>query len=161
LLRRHVVSPGGAVSPNGYNVTVTGPASSSIGSTGALHFHDVTRGEDDLGREQVVDRQPALAHEPPEPPAKGEAREAGGGDQAAGRRESVRLHLAIELAPGDSALGADGAAGGVDVDPLPLEGATSVSLVYDRVRALRARVTGRPDPARHGAVVSDPRKRGA
>ena len=42
-----------------------------------------------------------------------------------------------------------------------LEGATSVSLVYDRVRALRARVTGRPDPARHGAVVSDPRKRGA
>jgi hypothetical protein len=48
----------------------------------------------------------------------------------------VRLGLAIELAPGDSALGADGAAGG-------------------------ARFTGRPDPARHGAVVSDPRKRGA
>jgi len=73
----------------------------------------------------------------------------------------VRLRRAIELAPGDSALGADGAAGGVDVDPLTLEGVTSVSFVYDRVRALRARVTGRPDPARHGAVVSDPRKRGA
>lgn len=40
-----------------------------------------------------------------------------------------------------------------------LEGATSVSLVYDRVRALRARLTGRADPARHGDVVSDPRRR--
>jgi len=42
-----------------------------------------------------------------------------------------------------------------------LGGATSVSLVYDSVRAVRARLTGRPDPARHGDVVSDPRKRGA
>jgi 1-acyl-sn-glycerol-3-phosphate acyltransferase len=51
----------------------------------------------------------------------------------------------------------------VDRDLTPfavrLEGATSVSLVYDGVRALRARVTGRADPRRHGAVVSDPRKR--
>lgn len=39
-----------------------------------------------------------------------------------------------------------------------LEGATSTSLVYDTVRSLRAWVTGRPDPARHGDVVSDPRK---
>jgi 1-acyl-sn-glycerol-3-phosphate acyltransferase len=37
-----------------------------------------------------------------------------------------------------------------------LEGATSMSLVYDRVRALRAWLTGRPDPARHGDVVSGP-----
>jgi 1-acyl-sn-glycerol-3-phosphate acyltransferase len=40
-----------------------------------------------------------------------------------------------------------------------LEGATSVSRVYDPVRRLRARITGRPDPPRHGAVVSDPRRR--
>lgn len=39
-----------------------------------------------------------------------------------------------------------------------LEGATSTSLVYDAVRSLRAWATGRPDPARHGDVVSDPRK---
>jgi 1-acyl-sn-glycerol-3-phosphate acyltransferase len=38
-------------------------------------------------------------------------------------------------------------------------GRTSTSLVYDRVRALRAWLTGRPDPARHGEVVSDPRRR--
>lgn len=38
-----------------------------------------------------------------------------------------------------------------------LEGATSTSVIYDRVRAIRAWVTGRPDPARHGEVVSDPR----
>jgi 1-acyl-sn-glycerol-3-phosphate acyltransferase len=48
------------------------------------------------------------------------------------------------------------------VDPFSvlLAGATSTSFVYDRVRALRARVTGRPDPARHGDVVSDPRRGG-
>ncbi len=40
-----------------------------------------------------------------------------------------------------------------------LEGATSTSLVYDRVRALRAWLTGRRDPARHGEVLSDPRGR--
>jgi 1-acyl-sn-glycerol-3-phosphate acyltransferase len=40
-----------------------------------------------------------------------------------------------------------------------IEGRTSMSIVYDRVRALRACVTGRPDPRRHGDVVSDPRRR--
>ena len=39
-----------------------------------------------------------------------------------------------------------------------LEGATSTSLVYDTVRSVRAWLTGRQDPARHGDVVSDPRK---
>jgi 1-acyl-sn-glycerol-3-phosphate acyltransferase len=39
-----------------------------------------------------------------------------------------------------------------------LQGATSVSLVYDRIRRLRARMSGRPDPPRRGAVVSDPRR---
>jgi 1-acyl-sn-glycerol-3-phosphate acyltransferase len=40
-----------------------------------------------------------------------------------------------------------------------LEGATSTSMVYDGVRALRAWITGRRDPARHGEVASDPRRR--
>jgi 1-acyl-sn-glycerol-3-phosphate acyltransferase len=39
-----------------------------------------------------------------------------------------------------------------------LEGQTGVSRVYDLVRRLRAWWTGRPDPPRHGAVVSDPRR---
>ena len=39
-----------------------------------------------------------------------------------------------------------------------LEGATSTSVVYDRVRTVRAWFSGQPDPARHGDVVSDPRK---
>jgi 1-acyl-sn-glycerol-3-phosphate acyltransferase len=39
-----------------------------------------------------------------------------------------------------------------------LEGATSTSTIYDRVRALRAWLTGGRDPARHGAIVSDPRR---
>jgi 1-acyl-sn-glycerol-3-phosphate acyltransferase len=39
-----------------------------------------------------------------------------------------------------------------------IEGRTSTSVVYDRVRALRAWLTGRPDPRRHGDVISDPRR---
>jgi 1-acyl-sn-glycerol-3-phosphate acyltransferase len=39
-----------------------------------------------------------------------------------------------------------------------IAGRTSMSAVYDRVRALRAWVTGRHDPQRHGDVVSDPRR---
>jgi 1-acyl-sn-glycerol-3-phosphate acyltransferase len=39
-----------------------------------------------------------------------------------------------------------------------LEGATSASLVYDQVRRVRTWITGRPDPARHGEIVSDPRR---
>jgi 1-acyl-sn-glycerol-3-phosphate acyltransferase len=41
-----------------------------------------------------------------------------------------------------------------------LEGATSTSIVYDRIRHLRALVSRRPDPARHGDLVSDPRRAG-
>ena len=48
-----------------------------------------------------------------------------------------------------------------DVGPFSvlLEGSTGTSLVYDRVRALRAWWSGRADPRRHGGVVSDPRRR--
>ena len=41
-----------------------------------------------------------------------------------------------------------------------LAGRTGISAVYDRVRRVRAMLSGRPDPARHGGVVSDPRKAG-
>ena len=39
-----------------------------------------------------------------------------------------------------------------------IAGNTSTSAVYDRVRAARAWLTGRRDPARHGDLVSDPRR---
>ena len=39
-----------------------------------------------------------------------------------------------------------------------LHGATSTSLVYDTVRAVRRVLTRRPDPARHGDLVSRPRR---
>jgi hypothetical protein len=39
-----------------------------------------------------------------------------------------------------------------------LEGQTGVSRAYDPVRRLRAWWTGRPDPRRHGELVSDPRR---
>jgi 1-acyl-sn-glycerol-3-phosphate acyltransferase len=39
-----------------------------------------------------------------------------------------------------------------------IEGRAAISAVYDPVRRVRARLTGRRDPARHGDVISDPRK---
>lgn len=47
-----------------------------------------------------------------------------------------------------------------DVRPFSvlLEGRTSTSAVYDLVRRGRALLGGSPDPARHGDVVSDPRR---
>lgn len=49
-----------------------------------------------------------------------------------------------------------------DVRPFSvlLDGRTSMSLVYDPVRRVRAFLGKRRDPARHGDVVSDPRKAG-
>jgi 1-acyl-sn-glycerol-3-phosphate acyltransferase len=47
-----------------------------------------------------------------------------------------------------------------DVRPVRvlLDGRTSISVVYDRLRRVRAFLGGRRDPARHGDVVSDPRR---
>jgi 1-acyl-sn-glycerol-3-phosphate acyltransferase len=39
-----------------------------------------------------------------------------------------------------------------------LDGSAGPGLIYDRVRALRAWWSGRPDPRRHGDIVSDPRR---
>jgi 1-acyl-sn-glycerol-3-phosphate acyltransferase len=39
-----------------------------------------------------------------------------------------------------------------------IAGRTATSVVYDVVRGVRASLTGRPDPVRHGDVVSDPRR---
>jgi 1-acyl-sn-glycerol-3-phosphate acyltransferase len=79
------------------------------------------------------------------------------GDDRAGAVRRFEADLARELDAIRRAL----AARDLSAWSVLLEGATSASAVYDRVRRLRAWISGHPDPARHGDVVSDPRRGGA
>ena len=74
--------------------------------------------EHHLGREQVVDRQPALAGQVPEAAAEGQAADAGGRDDPARGREAVLVGGGVDLAPGAAAADADGAGLRVDLDRL-------------------------------------------
>ena len=61
--------------------------------------HELAVGGDDVGREQVVDREAVLALQPADPAAEREPGDAGVRDDSAGRREPERLRLVVELAP--------------------------------------------------------------
>jgi 1-acyl-sn-glycerol-3-phosphate acyltransferase len=74
--------------------------------------------------------------------------------------EAITRILEGDLEAGLDALQGSVRAGDRTPFTVLLEGATSVSLVYDGLRRLRAWVTGRPDPRRHGDLVSDPRRAG-
>ena len=80
--------------------------------------HDVSRGEHDLGGDEIVDRHPVAAHQPGEPAAQRQPRDAGAGDHAAGRGEPEDAVRAVELADGDAGLGAHCSSGRVYVDAL-------------------------------------------
>ena len=75
-------------------------------------------GRHQVDRDEVVDRGPVLSHQPADTAAQGEARDAGMGDDPAHRRQSVKLRLAVELAPEHAGLGPGGARRRVDPDPL-------------------------------------------
>lgn len=84
---------------------------------------------------------------------------AGGLDRAGETAAAIAARIGRDMERELDAL--DAALLARDLGPftLLLEGATSTNRVYDLVRRGRALVTGRPDPARHGDVVSDPRRR--
>jgi 1-acyl-sn-glycerol-3-phosphate acyltransferase len=75
-----------------------------------------------------------------------------------GDRADIVRRLEADLERELDAVGGALAARDLSAFAVLLEGATSASAVYDRVRRLRAWIGGRPDPARHGDVVSDPRR---
>ncbi len=79
---------------------------------------DAAVGRDELDADQVVGGEAVLRHQPTEPAAEREPRDAGRRDRAARRRESVHGRLAVELAPERTALRARRLAGRVDVDAL-------------------------------------------
>jgi 1-acyl-sn-glycerol-3-phosphate acyltransferase len=81
-------------------------------------------------------------------------------DGAGDDSRSIARELAQDLERELDALGA--AVLGRDMRPfrVRMEGRTGISAIYDPVRRVRALLTGRRDPARHGDLVSDPRKVG-
>ena len=83
---------------------------------GAGH-DDLAVGGDDLDRQQVVDGEAVLAHQPAFPAAQGQARDTGAGDHPAGGGQPVDGRGPVELLPGGPGLGPDGPPRRIDPDP--------------------------------------------
>src|SRR4051794_18092558 len=64
---------------------------------------DPAVGGDDVGRNEVVAGETELPHRPADAAAEREARNAGGGDKPARRREAVRLRLVVDVRPDGAA----------------------------------------------------------
>ena len=79
---------------------------------------DLAFGGDELDRDEIVEREAILAHQPAQPAAEGEPGDARAGNHAARDRQAVQLRLAIELAPGDAALRPHRSVLGIDVNAL-------------------------------------------
>ena len=60
---------------------------------------------DHIGRDQVIDREPVLAHQPAQPAAERQTSDARVGDRASCGGESEHLGLAVQFAPEHTALG--------------------------------------------------------
>ena len=86
---------------------------------GVLRFgrrHHAPVGQHDLGLQQVVDGQAVLAGQVAVAAAQGEPADAGGGDDAGRRRQTVSVGRAVHLRPCRAALDAGDAPVGVHVD---------------------------------------------
>jgi len=79
-------------------------APEQIGVLGGAGREEAAVGGDDIGRQEIVDDETALAHQPAQAAAERETRDASGRDLAAGRRQPEGLRLVVELAPRHAAL---------------------------------------------------------
>ena len=75
-------------------------------------------GQDDVGLEQVVDRQAVLAREVPGAAAEGEARDAGGRDDAEGHGQAERVGGVVDVARRAAGIDPHGAARRIDAHAL-------------------------------------------
>ena len=71
-------------------------------------------GRDNFRREQIVATQTGQFGEPSDAAAQGQARDAGMADEAAGRREAMRLRRRVDFAPRRPAAASDATGGRVD-----------------------------------------------
>ena len=96
--------------------------------------HLALRGHE-LGADQVVGREPVLAHQPAEAAAERQAGDAGARDRAAGDREPVLAGGGVELAPGHAAARASRS---------PRSGSTAIAFISARSIITPPSVTARP-----------------
>ena len=89
-------------------------------------------GGDDVGADEVVAGQALLAHEPADAAAEGEARDAGGRDQAAGGREPEGLCLGVEVLPEQAGLGDHAARAGIDAGALIIDRSMTMPSVVEK-----------------------------
>ena len=75
-------------------------------------------GHHHVGGPQVVERKAVLRHQPAESAAERQAGDPCAPDDAAGRRESMQLRLAVEFSPEHAALSAHRTRGGIHVNAL-------------------------------------------
>ena len=71
-------------------------------------------GRHDIDREEVVDRETVLAHQPADATAEREPGDAGVAHDSAGGRQTVRLRLAVDVAPQSTTLHPGRSVGGID-----------------------------------------------
>ena len=121
-------------------------------------MHELAAREHDVGRQQVVDRQPVLPGQVAEAAAEREPADAGRADDAARVREPVLVGGPVDLAPRAAAADADGAGAGIDVDPAD-RGEVQHDAVVDRAEpgAVVAAAADREREARLAGVADDPR----
>ncbi len=93
-----------------------------------------------VGRDEIVDGQPMLSHQPTQAAAEGQAGDAGIGDRPSRRGQPECLRLVIELAPEHATLRPCRAAGGIHANALHRRH------VDDHAAVIRA-VAGRAVPA--------------
>ena len=120
--------------------------------------HLLAARQNDLGLEQVVDREPALAGQMAEAAAKGEAADAGRGDDPARRREPVLVRRSVHLAPGAAAADPNRARLRIDLDV-----AQQREIDHDTVVAgsqPSAVVAAAADRKQQVVVASEPHSRG-
>ena len=87
---------------------------------------------DHLHRQQVVDGEAVLAHQPAFSAAEGQPRDAGGGDHPAGGGQPVAGRGPVELFPGDAALRPDSPPRRIDSDSLHRREVDHQAAVSDR-----------------------------
>ena len=78
------------------------------------HPQQLAVGRYDVNGEDVVDREAVLAHQPADATAEGEPGDAGVADDSSGGGQTVRLRLAVDVAPQRTTLHPDFAVGGID-----------------------------------------------
>ena len=137
----------------------------------ALAVTNLTVGQHDVGRDQVVEGESVLPRQVADPAAERQTGDPGRRDDPARRGEAERVGRVVEIAPGAPALDARGALLGIDVNPLHRGQVHHQPVVADRAagdvvaaaadrdrQSLPAREVDRRDHVGHAGAPGDQRR---